>query len=59
MPRMFYDKVGVGMKDDRYTTKRIVEGEEMRFTPYWWVTYEEFAFGWFQIYILLAIWGIE
>ena len=31
----------------------------MRFTPYWFVTYEEFAFGWFQIYILLAIWGME
>ena len=24
---MFYDKVGVGMKDDRYTTKRIVDSK--------------------------------
>jgi len=31
----------------------------MRWTPYWFVTYEEFAFGYLQIFIALAIWGME
>ena len=35
-----------------------VDDNNMRWTPYWLVTYEEFTYGWLQIFIASAIWGI-